>query len=77
MPDDQSLSELSEFLQPSHIAVVATINRDGSPQLTPNWYVWHEGRVAISTTEERLKHRNLARDGRMSLCVIEEPRAIR
>ena len=30
--------EITQFLAPSRIAVMATINRDGTPQLTPNWY---------------------------------------
>ena len=72
MAEDQ---RLTHFLEASRIAVVATLNRDGSPQLTPNWYVYDGGRLAISTTKERLKHRNLLRDPRMSVCICSEPMA--
>ena len=69
------LSRLSEFLAPTKIAVVATIGRDGMPQLTPNWYVYLDGRIAISTTKQRVKYRNLVRDSRLSVCVMTEPLA--
>ena len=68
-------SRLAGFLAPSRIAVVATIGRDGMPQLTPNWYVYSGGRLLVSTTKQRVKHRNLARDGRIVLCVCSEPMA--
>jgi PPOX class probable F420-dependent enzyme len=66
---------LEEFLQPSHIVVVATIGRDGMPHLTPNWYVYRNGTLMISTTKERVKYRNLSRDDRMSVCIYSAPQA--
>ena len=71
----EDLFRLSEFLAPTKIAVVATIGRDGMPQLTPNWYVYQDGRLAISTTKQRVKYGNLVRDSRLSVCVMTEPLA--
>ena len=68
-------SRLAEFLAPPRIAVVATIGRDGMPQLTPNWYVYSDRRLLVSTTKQRVKHRNLVRDGRTAVCVCSEPMA--
>jgi PPOX class probable F420-dependent enzyme len=68
-------SRLAEFLAPPRIAVVATIGREGMPQLTPNWYVYSDGRLLVSTTKQRVKHRNLVRDGRVAVCVCSEPMA--
>ena len=68
-------SRLAEFLAPPRIAVVATIGRDGMPQLTPNWYVYSDRRLLVSTTKQRVKHRNLVRDGRIAVCVCSEPMA--
>ena len=68
-------SKLAEFLAPPRIAVVATIGRDGMPQLTPNWYVYTDWRLLVSTTKQRVKHRNLVRDGRIAVCVCSEPLA--
>ena len=69
-------ARLEEFLKPSRIAVVATVGRTGMPHLTPNWYVYVDGKVAISTTKERLKYRNLMRDHSLSVCIYSEPQAL-
>ena len=66
------LARLEKFLQPSRIAVVATIYRSGMPHLTPNWFVYEDGRIAVSTTKERIKYRHLTRDPRMSVCIYSE-----
>jgi PPOX class probable F420-dependent enzyme len=66
---------LEEFLTPSHIVVVATIGRTGMPHLTPNWYVYANGTLMISTTKERVKYRNLTRDNRLSVCIYSAPQA--
>ena len=65
-------THLEEFLAPARIAVVATVGKTGMPQLTPNWYRYAGGRLTISTTKERVKYRNLSRDGRMAVCVYSD-----
>ena len=72
---NDDLSRLANFLAPTKIAVVATIGKDGMPQLTPNWYVYTAGLFIISTTKQRVKYLNLVRDPRMSVCVMTEPLA--
>ena len=74
MTDDQR-ARLVRFLEPSRIVMVATIGRDGMPQMTPNWYFFDGDRVAISTTKDRVKYRNLSRDPRMTVCIASEPMA--
>lgn len=74
MTDDQR-TRLAEFLEPSRIIMVATIGRDGMPQMTPNWFYYDGHRLAMSTTRDRVKYRNLSRDPRMSVCIAVEPMA--
>ena len=69
------MAHLEEFLRPSRIAVVATVGATGMPQLTPNWYRFADGRLAVSTTKERVKYRNLSRNNRLAVCVYSEPLA--
>ena len=57
------------------MAVMATINKDGSPHLSPNWYYYDGERLSFVTTKERLKFFNLRSDDRMSVCVYEPPLA--
>jgi PPOX class probable F420-dependent enzyme len=67
--------EVAEFLSESRIAVMATINRDGTPQLTPNWYHYNGSVLTFVTTKERLKNINLSRDNRISVCIYAAPMA--
>jgi PPOX class probable F420-dependent enzyme len=62
-----------EFLHAHHRAVLATFRRDGRPQLSPVLCACDEkGRVLISTRETAVKTRNLRRDPRVSLCVLND-----
>lgn len=60
------------FLQQRPTATLATIRRDGSPQLSVLWYLWDGGEFVMSTIHTTAKWRNLQRDPRCSVCV-EEP----
>jgi PPOX class probable F420-dependent enzyme len=50
--------------------VLATIKRDGRPQLTNVGYSWDDGLIRISVTADRVKTRNLQRDPRLVLHVM-------
>lgn len=66
VPDDAM-----HLLEGSHLAHVATVNPDGSPQVTPVW-VDHDGdTVLFNTARGRLKDRNLARDPRVSISIVD------
>ena len=67
--------DVNEFLAGIKMAVMATINHDGSPHLSPNWYYYNEERLFFVTTKERKKFFNLKHDQRMSVCVYEPPLA--
>jgi PPOX class probable F420-dependent enzyme len=67
------LSTAREGLRAHHRAVLATSRADGRPQLSPvAATVDDEGRVLISTREAAIKTRNLRRDPRASLCVLND-----
>jgi PPOX class probable F420-dependent enzyme len=67
------LDAAREFLRAHHRAVLATLRRDGRPQLSPVLCACDEkGRVLISTRETAVKTRNLRRDPRVSLCVMND-----
>ena len=58
------------YLQELRFAVLATINQDGTPQLTTMWYLLEdEGSILMNTKVGRAKERNMRRDPRISICI--------
>ena len=52
-------------------AVLATVNEDGSPQTSVMWVGRDGDDLLFSTVEGRRKHRNMVRDPRVSVTVID------
>ena len=46
-----------------------TSDRDGRPQLTPNWFWWDGERFWVSTLDWTVKVKNAKRDPRITLCI--------
>ena len=61
--------KIDTFLAGKRNAILATLKKDGSPQLTPVWYRWDGEKFWMSITKERAKYKNILRDPRVSLCV--------
>jgi len=62
-----------EFVARQHRAVLATIRRDGRPQLSSVSYALdQDGRIKISVTRDRAKTRNLQRDPRATLEILDD-----
>ncbi|ALV48942.1 pyridoxamine 5-phosphate oxidase [Streptomyces sp. 4F] len=51
---------------------LATVRADGRPHLAPIWFVLDGGDVVFNTGAATVKGRNLARDGRIALCVDDD-----
>ncbi|OEU92059.1 pyridoxamine 5-phosphate oxidase [Streptomyces abyssalis] len=51
---------------------LSTVRADGRPHVAPVWFVLDGGDLLFNTGEDTVKGRNLARDGRVSLCVDDE-----
>ncbi len=67
------LDRARDFLRAHHRAVLATSRSDGRPQLSPvTAAVDADGRALISTRETAIKAKNLARDPRATLCVLND-----
>ena len=66
-----------EFLREDHVAVISTLNKDGSPQVTTIWYLLQEdGTLIMSTPGRTHKVQNLRRDPRIAVCVGDERRSV-
>ena len=63
--------EIRRLLDGRHFAVLATINPDGSPQTSAMWVGRDGNDVLFSTVAGRRKHRNLEREPRASVTVLD------
>jgi PPOX class probable F420-dependent enzyme len=66
--------EFHPLLESTAVAFVSTLGKHGEPQTTPLWFLFRDGRVHVSLVEGRQKLRNLRRDPRISLVVVDPAR---
>lgn len=63
--------EVKALLDGKNIGFLATIMADGSPQVTPVWVDREGDTVVLNTVKGRTKERNLRRDARVALSVVD------
>ncbi|MET9467654.1 PPOX class F420-dependent oxidoreductase [Streptomyces sp. NPDC006544] len=51
---------------------LSTVREDGSPHIAPIWFVLDGDSFVFNTGKDTVKGRNLARDGRVALCVDDD-----
>ncbi|MEU5519971.1 PPOX class F420-dependent oxidoreductase [Streptomyces sp. NPDC093250] len=65
--------EWREFVSSgTRTAKLATVRADGSPHVAPVWFLLDGDDVVFNTGARTVKGRNLARDGRVALCVDDD-----
>ena len=60
-----------DLLESKALAHVATIGPDGAPQNNPVWFGTQGDRIVFSQTTQRQKYRNLQRDPRIALSIVD------
>ena len=60
-----------ELLEAANIAHLATLMADGTPHVTPVWVDVEDSLVLVNSAEGRVKVRNLRRDPRVGLSVVD------
>src|SRR3990172_1956864 len=67
--------DLRQLLEAPNFVHLATLMKDGSPQVTPVW-VDHDGEhILVNTAEGRVKVRNVQRDPRVALSIMSAENA--
>jgi PPOX class probable F420-dependent enzyme len=51
---------------------LSTVRADGSPHVAPIWFLLDGDDLVFNTGKDTVKGRNLARDGRVALCVDDD-----
>jgi PPOX class probable F420-dependent enzyme len=55
-----------------NLVFIATLMKDGSPQLSPVWANCADGYIMVNTAEGRIKHKNVLRDSRVAVSVVSK-----
>ena len=63
--------ETLRLLDGRNYAVLATVNPDGSPQTSAMWVGRDGDDLLFSTVQGRVKHRNMLRDPRVSVTILD------
>ncbi len=63
--------ELLDLFKKPAFANLATLNPDGSPQVTPVWVDFDGTHVIVNTARGRVKDRNLQREPRVALTILD------
>ena len=67
--DDKAVKLFSE----KNLVFIATVMKDGSPQVSPVWANYDDdGYILVNTAEGRLKHKNILRDPRVAVSVVSK-----
>jgi PPOX class probable F420-dependent enzyme len=52
-------------------ANLGTLMDDGSPQVTPVWFFYRDGKFIVNTARGRVKDRNMTRNPHVAICVTD------
>jgi PPOX class probable F420-dependent enzyme len=69
--------EYRDLLTKKAFAHLATVMPDGSPQVTPVWFDEESHHLRVNSAVGRLKDRNMRRDPRVSLSILDPDNAYR
>ena len=67
---DQIDGRAARLFSGRNLFFIATLMRDGSPQVSPVWADYKDGCIRVNTAEGRVKHRNVLRDPRVAVSVV-------
>lgn len=61
----------ADLLESTALVHVATIGPEGEPQVNPVWFAWDGTNLRFSQTTTRQKYRNVQRDPRIALSIVD------
>jgi PPOX class probable F420-dependent enzyme len=60
-----------DLLEKKAFANLATVMKDGAPQVTPVWFDWDGGHIRVNSAKGRIKDRNMRRSPRVALAILD------
>lgn len=60
-----------DLMQSKALAHLATTMKDGSPQVTPIWFDYTDGKVRVNSAKGRVKSRNMPEGAKVALSIVD------
>lgn len=64
--------QIVKFFEGKNLAFLGTLGKEGYPQVTPTWVDHEDGIILINTAEGRIKQKNVSRDSRVGISIIDQ-----
>jgi PPOX class probable F420-dependent enzyme len=64
--------DIRELFERKNFVFLSSLMKDGSPHVTPTWVDIENGNLLVNTAIGRIKHRNISRDPRVALSMIDQ-----
>ena len=65
-------SSTRKLFEGKNLAFVSTLMKDGHPHITPTWIDIQDGHIFVNTAIGRIKQRNVSRDPRISISIVDQ-----
>ena len=74
---DKSINSITEpsirrLFEGKNLVFIASLMKDGSPQVTPTWVDIENGTILVNTAVGRTKQKNISRDQRVALALVDQ-----
>jgi PPOX class probable F420-dependent enzyme len=81
-PQEEVMAEIPEKFRDlmetkKAFANIATVMTDGSPQVTPVWFDYTNGKVRVNTAKGRVKSRTMTEGAKVALAIMDPDNAYR
>ena len=63
---------VKQILTGKNFAFVATLMKDGTPQITPTWIDFDGKSILINTAEGRIKQKNVLRNPSVAISIVDQ-----
>lgn len=65
-------TSIRRLFEGKNLVFIASLMKDGSPQVTPTWVDIEDGTILVNTAVGRTKQKNISRDQRVALAIVDQ-----
>lgn len=65
-------ASIRRLFEGKNLVFIASLMKDGSPQVTPTWVDIEDGTILVNTAVGRTKQKNISRDQRVALAIVDQ-----